>query len=245
MFSPLLNALWLAAAVMKAVLAVLLTTKKLYRRYPLFYAFAVYNVLLNACLLLANTNYRAYFYTFWAGRVLDVVLGFAVIYEIFVQLFARYDALRRITSVLFKWTAVALLLIGVLLASSPSADSNHLQGVLYVAERSVAVIQTGLLIFLFVFASTFGISWRHYIFGISVGFGILGSISLAALVVRTQIGGSATNIFNIVQMAAYMGAQAIWLIYLAAQEPESPRVTSVPSANLEAWNQALRQVLER
>ncbi|PYX94440.1 MAG: hypothetical protein DMG71_12445, partial [Acidobacteria bacterium] len=90
-----------------------------------------------------------------------------------------------------------------------------------------------------------GISWRHYIFGISAGFGVLGSVKLAVLAIRTQVGGSATNLFNIVQMAAYIAALLIWMTYLATREPESPRVTSVPSTNLEAWNQALRQVLER
>lgn len=230
---------------MKIVIAVLLTGKRLYRRYPMFYTFAVYNVVLNACLLLARTSHSAYFYTFCAGRLLDAVLSFAVIYEIFVQLFAPYDALRKITSVSIKWTAAVLLLIGVLLATSPSADTDRFLGILLVAERSVAVIQTGLFVFLFAFASSFGITWRHYVFGISVGFGIIGSVTLAALTMRTQVGGSGHNIFNIVQMVAYIAALAIWLSYLVAREPESPRVTSMPSTNLEAWNHALRQVLER
>ena len=70
-------------------------------------------------------------------------------------------------------------------------------------------------------------------------------LTLAALAIRTEIGGSANTIFNIVQMVAYIAALLIWMTYLATREPESPRVTSVPSTNLEAWNHALRQVLER
>jgi hypothetical protein len=245
MFSPFLNALWIAAAGLKMIIAVFLTATKFYRRYPLFYSYAVYNVVLNASLLIVKVSYPAYFYTFWAGRILDVVLGFAVIYEIFTHLFSRYDALRKLTSMLFKWTAAALLLVGVALSASPSADSSQLIGGILVAERSIAVIQTGLLVFLFIFASSFGISWRHYIFGISAGFGVLGSVKLAVLAIRTQVGGSATNLFNIVQMVAYIAALCIWMSYLATREPESPRLTSVPSTNLEAWNHALRQVLER
>jgi hypothetical protein len=245
MFSPLLNTLWVTAAVLKVTMAVLLTTKKFYRRFPIFYAYAVYSTALTTSLFAARISYPAYFYTFWVGRILDVVLEFAVIYEIFAKLFADYDALRRITSVLFKWTAAALLLVATLLATAPSADASRLISTILIAERSIAVIQTGLLVFLFIFASSFGISWRHYLFGISAGFGVLGTIKLADLSIRTQIGGSANNIFNVVQIAGYIVAAGIWLSYLVAREPESPRVTSMPSTNLEAWNHALRQVLER
>ena len=245
MFSPFLNALWIAAAAMKLVIAILLTAKKLYARFPIFYAFAVYNVVLNICLFVARNSYSAYFYCFWAGRVFDVVLSFAVIYEIFGHLLYRYDALRKLISVLFKWTAAVLLVVGIAMTASPSADSNRLIGTMLVAERSIGAIQTGLLVFLFIFASSFGISWRHYAFGISAGFGILGSVTLAGISVRTHVGGSASDFFNILQMLAYIAALFVWLSYLATREPELPRVRSLPNTNLEAWNRALREVLGR
>jgi len=245
MFSPSINALWFVAAILKLLMAVLLAWKKLYRPYPLFYAYVVYNVVLNAGLYLAKSSYSTYFYVYWAGEVLDVILCFAAIYEIFAHLLSRYDALRNLMSVLFKWTIAALVAVAIVLTTFGSADVFRLIGDLLVVERSIAVIQTGLLIFLLIFAHSFGMSWRYYAFGICAGFAVVGCTNLVTFSIRTHMGGNVARLFNVAQLTAYISAQVIWLAYLAAPEPAAPKITEVPNNNLNAWNQALRHVLQR
>jgi len=43
----------------------------------------------------------------------------------------------------------------------------------------VSVVQCGLILFLFVFAAHFRLSWRRPVFGITLGFGIAASVHLA------------------------------------------------------------------
>jgi hypothetical protein len=245
MFSPSINALWFVAAVLKLVIAALLSWKKLYRPYPFFYAYVLYNVILNAALYLAKTSYSTYFYVYWAGEVLDVVLCFGAIYEIFSHLLSRYDALHQLMSVLFKWTTAVLVFVGIILTALRSADLYHLIGALLVIERSIAAIQTGFVICLFIFASSLGISWKHYAFGICAGFAVVGCTKLVTLSIRTQMGGNVAKLFNVAQLIAYIAAQVIWLSYFASPEPAAPKITEVPNNNLDAWNQALRHVLQR
>ena len=245
MFSPSINALWFVAAVLKLLMAVLLGWKKLYRPYPLFYAYILYNVVLNAGLYLAKSSYPTYFYVYWTGELLDAVLCFAAIYEIFAHLLSRYDALRRLMSVLFNWTIAVLVAVAILLTAFGSADVSGLIGNFLLVERSIAVIQTGILIFLFVFAHSLGMRWRYYAFGICAGFAVVSSTNLVTLSIRTHMGSNVANLFNVAQLSAYIVAQVIWLSYLAAPEPAAPKITEVPNSNLDAWNQALRRVLQR
>jgi hypothetical protein len=245
MFSPLVSALWFVAATLKLVLMSLLLRRKLYRFYPIFFAYAVYNVALNIGLYFARASYSAYFYIYWAGEVLGVALCFGAIYEIFANLFSRYDALRTFVSVLFKWSAAVLVIGGIALTKVVSTDSYPLIGSLLVVQRSIAAVQTGLLILLFFSASSLGITWRHYAFGISAGFGALGCTNLVTLSIRTQIGNHIANLYTVAHLAAYIAAQVIWLSYFARFEPAVPVIDTAPKSNLDDWNQTLRQVLQR
>jgi len=195
---------------------------------------------------LPDSYYRLFFYVSWVGKAVEVALSFAVIYEIFSHVFHSYDALQRLGSLLFRWCLVVLLMLAVVTAASEAgSDASRLISAILLLQRSLSVVQCGLLFFLFLFASYFGVVWRHYVVGITLGFGIFGTMELATSTLRTHLGPGFDGVYNIVLPLAYNCSVLIWLTYLLKPQADQSKVQIVPRNELEEWNQELQQLLLR
>jgi hypothetical protein len=245
MMQSAVTVMWLISVGLKVLLAMVMWRKHLYRHHRLFFVYVAYHVALSLALLVVREWYAAYFYVFWAGEVLDIVLGFGIAYELFSELLAPYEGLQRLGSVVCKWASAVLIVIALIFVAAPASDQNHVMHTILVAERAVAIVQAGLLAFLFLFASSFGITWRHYIFGIATGFGLLAAVNLAAFAARAEWGPRMDNVFNLVQMAAYLSALSVWTLYMWRDEPAFKHSTVPNTHELEKWNEVLVRVLQR
>ena len=174
---------WIISVILQVVIVTTILRRRMYREFPLFLCytlsqiiFAVAGILIS---LLPDSYYRLFFYVSWVGKGAEVALSFAVIYEIFSHVFHSYDALQRLGSLLFRWCLVVLLMLAVVTAASEvGSDASRLISAILLLQRSLSVVQCGLLFFLFLFASYFGVVWRHYVVGITLGFGIFGTMRL-------------------------------------------------------------------
>jgi hypothetical protein len=191
----------------------------------------------------------AYRNAFTAGAVGETALGFCVIYEIFNYILTDYPAAGELGARLFRWATILLLLISVALAwYAPASGSGHAMAVFYVLQRTVSILQCGLLIFLFLFSRSLGLSWRSYAFGIALGFGIYASVTLGTAAIRSQIEATATNlstdILTLISTGKSLACILIWIAYLLAQERQ-PKVPTrpLPPHDLDSWNRALQRLL--
>ena len=100
------------------------------------------------------------------------------------------------------------------------------------------------MFFIFFFANYLRLTWRHYVFGIALGFGLIASIELSALALRSQFGMTVHTIFDFLRRGSYDAAVAIWLRYLLSPEPERPTIQVLPAQELAKWNQALLQLIK-
>jgi len=73
---------------------------------------------------------------------------------------------------------------------------------LVLLERSVRVMQCGLVFFLFLVSFYFGVAWQNYLFGIAMGFGVFASIELVAVAVRAQLGAVGDGVWSQVNSTA-------------------------------------------
>src|SRR5208282_4043464 len=129
-----------------------------------------------------------YYYAYALGSAISAGLRFGVIYEVFAHVFRDYPALSGLGRTLFRWAAIVLLLLALGLAwLAPAEGVGHLMVMVDVLNRSVSILQCGLLLFLFLFSGYFALSWRSYAFGISLGLGIYASMDLAVASIRSQI----------------------------------------------------------
>jgi hypothetical protein len=215
--------LWFAHPVLHAGVVGILLWRKLYRTFPIFFSYIAFQILVFAALFPLHKDrfYTIFYYMSWGTTAVSVILGFFVIHELFQDVFRPYHTLRDLGSVLFKWAALVMLLVaGVVAASTASATEEPLRTGIMTLQRSVRVVQCGLILFLLVFSRYLGTNWRQKSFGIALGFGGFASVELALV----AINAATDNVFNqvltdYVNMSAYNLTLLIWIGYMLAKSP--------------------------
>lgn len=247
--SPLWHYLWLGPHLIQLGLAGLMIRRRMHRDYPIFFAYTVFQAVKETVLFYLDhssvISVSVYWKCYGVGEAGDVVLRFAVIYEVFTNLFRPYPALNKMTRQILSWSAVLLLLIAVAVAwYEPGLGAGRLTYGYQLVDRTVSMVQSGLLVFLFLFASYFGISWRNYVFGIAFGMGVFSSVDLLTTAIRLQAGPFAGDyVLDFVLMVTYHVSVLIWLAYLLAPERERTPTKHLPDNNLEQWNAELERLL--
>src|SRR5215475_13858626 len=98
--SILYYALWIAHPLFEAGIAAAMLVHKLHRKFMFFFAYVVTEILTFAVIFPSNLyNYSAYFYLYWITNAINVVLGFAIIHEVFSDVFRPFHTLRDLGTV--------------------------------------------------------------------------------------------------------------------------------------------------
>lgn len=232
--------LWCSQPILQSVAAVGLWRRKLYKQFPVFFLFLLAQIANFAALFplwLAGSR-DVYFYLFWLGEAVNAFLGFKVIHEIFLDVFRPYHTLKDLGTLLFKWAGVVLLLVSVVVAFSKS-DNNPVMHTLTTLQRSVRIVQVGLIFFLLLFARFLGVSRRQVSFGISCGFGLLAGVELMLMALHS--GGFVTLAnLNLINMTVYVLAILVWVGYALSRQ--AVRVPAVNHLQTERWEQGLEDL---
>lgn len=238
---------WVAALVLQATLVSVLLAKKMWRKFPVFVAYSLASFAFDLALYGIYHSKLApqiYLGTYWLNEGAGLILGLAVVYEIFGHLFTPYPALRRLAKQSFQGAIALLAVLGCVVAYvQPLGEINHVQAVLFVVEQATRILEVGLLLSLFVFASAFGLHWRQYVFGISLGLGVFVAVELVAVTMRVQFGVTSTPIFNIVRSVSYNSSLLIWIGYILAPELAAAPSEMPKRAQLEQWNRAVTELI--
>lgn len=185
-------------------------------------------------------SYSAFFALYWVCDAMSVAFGFAVIHEVFVDVFRAFHTLRDLGSVLFRWAGLVMLLVaGVVSVSTNSSQVAPWMQAIITSQRCVRIIQVGMVLFLLFFARYLGVSRRQQSFGIALGFGSFAVIELVLICswVGNHLGGPWLNILN---MAAYNCSLMVWLGYVAIVRPV--RDGSLSLLQPQRWEQSLTDI---
>lgn len=244
LLNALFFALWILAPILQAAMAVVLRRKKLDREFPFFFKYLVFQTVINIVLFAVQTRYRVYFYAYSTFAAISTVLEFGIIYEIFSHLFRPYPYLRDFAKVIFRWAGTLLVLIAVLIAATAAqGQEERVFVVLMWTVRSVRLVQCGLVFFLLYFCSYLGITRRHYLFGVALGFGTLASAELAVVAVRMLTGNVGSTWFNVVLLAAADWAVVIWGIYFLSRPPVKHAAETPAIAAGQQWDRGVADLL--
>lgn len=231
--------LWYATPFLMTAVAVSMYRRKLHHEFPFFFNYVLFEVL-SFAVEFPLRNWVNYYYVYWTCSALCIIVTFAVLQEIFNDAFRPYEALRDLSVILFRWCALVVLLVAGMWAIT-SWRANQIDNItngIYLVDRSVRMMQCGLVFFMLLFSEYLGISRRNVLFGISVGFGFFAAINMlvmTALTHQTVIGKSNLSRIN---SAAYLTSALVWLAYTAL--PAKARVTVKQSgAASQKWNYAL------
>jgi hypothetical protein len=243
--------LWVAPHVLQGIVLFAMVRRRLHRSFPMFFLYTAFEILQFGVLFAISRSDLhfggGYVRVYSVGLALSTAIRFGVIHELFSHFFRRYPALDGAGRLLFHGATIALLLVAVGLAvSAPGRGANFLLDATYALDRTVSVLQCGLLISLFLFSRYFVLSWRSDAFGIALGLGIFASVELATSAIWLHLGAFGNPAINLLTMATYNCCVLIWVFYLMAPVRE-PRYASktLPEYDLEIWNQELRRLLQQ
>jgi hypothetical protein len=232
--------LWLSQPVMQAALALLIWKRKLLRTYSYFFTYLLAEALLFGPLFFTR-NQEYYYEIYWVTAAVGIGLGFRVILEVFMDALRPYHALRDFSAMLFRWAGAVVLLIAIAAAiSGPRTGYGLITSALLSMERSVRVMQVGLVLFLLMFSRYLGVSRRHPSFGVALGFAVFAVAELALLGFHAgELDLTTINFFN---MGAYNGALVIWLMYLFRNDRRPQAMENLLQS--QRWNMSLGELTQ-
>jgi hypothetical protein len=230
--------LWCAQPLLQSAVALVLWRRKLQKQFPVFftYVLAQIGIFVLTFPLRSADNYEWFFYAYWMGAALSALLSFRVIHEVFLDVFRPYHTLKDLGTVLFKWTGVVMLLVSVVVAFSNSGNSDPLIQAITTLQRSVRMVQCGLILFLLLFSRFLGVSKRQQSFGIALGFGLFASVELILIALNS---GGLLGIAHIslINTTMYDLAIVVWLTYALVRR--EARDAAPNHLQTQRWEQSL------
>jgi len=234
--------LWFAAPLLQTGVLICMFRRGLQREYPFFFNYTILEVISAPVLFVLNReSYTAYYYAYYFSLALSLIISFGVLQEIFKDAFRPYEALRDLSVILFRWSALVALLVGVMWAinASRKSDNGAVMDTILLADRAIRLMQCGLVFFLLLFSEYLGIARRSLLFGISLGFGLFASINMLVATGAAHRGIVPHAVLRQINSGAYLVAVMIWLGYSLAAEPAENRVAQRGLLRSGDWNSAL------
>lgn len=231
--------LWCITPVLMTVIAACMYHRRLYKEFPYFFNYVIFQVIAFLIEFPLHT-WVNYYYVYWTVQALSVVVSFAVLSEIFRDAFRPYEALRDLSVILFRWCALVVLLLAGMWAvtSWRGNQSDNITNAIYLVDRSVRMMQCGLVLFMLLFSEYLGISRRNVLFGIAVGFGFFAAVNMLVMTALSHQSYLSKASLSRISAGAYTASMLVWLAYSAF--PATVRSGAKQGAEAtQKWDQAL------
>jgi hypothetical protein len=250
--SLLWHYLWVAPNVLLLFLA-LLIWRRLRKTFPVFLIFAVViaseQLIVYAADVIPSVSGETFWRIFWAGLLVEALVKFALVGEIFGHVFGRYDSLALLGKKIIRGVGIALVLVATIAAAYAPIDNPSYSVISYahILDQTIYLVECGLLLFIFLFAAYFKLAWNDASFGIALGLGISACVHLATWAVMAN-GGLADkrHLLDFLNMATYHVCVVIWFYYLLIPRKVTAGIIAPPlEHSLEVWNRELERLLQQ
>lgn len=181
--------------------------------------------------------YRLYFFTYWPSFAIESILSLIVIYSIFKLAMAPLKGLATLGILVFRWAAAISLAVSIGMAIGP-----HLSGIKFMIaivtqlQQTSSILTLCLLLFVCFAIRPMGLTYRSRIFGVSLGLGIMATVSLidsAWLFPNKRL----FSLLNITSGIAACLTLFIWSAYFALPEPKRRIIVLPTTSPFLRWNQ--------
>jgi hypothetical protein len=252
--SLLWHYLWVAPDLLLLLLAALMWRREHHKQYPIFLIFAVATATgsfaVYAADVIPSVSGNTFWHIAWASLLVDALVKFALLGEIFSRVFGLYPSLAKLGKSFITGVGVVLVFLATLAAAgTPKDNINLIVSGAHLLEQTIYLIECGLILFLFVFAAYFKLAWSRSAFGITLGLGVSASVHLAtwALMANGKFPAQYRIFLDFLNMAAYHVSVLIWFYYLLIPGKNISRPEDPPPSghDLEIWNQELERLLHK
>lgn len=251
--SLLWHYLWVAPSVLLLILGLGLWRLGVHRQHPFFLAFITASALEQLTLyvldIVPSVEPLTWWRFFWAGLILEGILKFALLGEIFAHVFRPYLAIATLGKRAIG--AVGVLLIFASSMAAAYAPLDGLFGIVsgaHILEQTIYIIECGILASIFGFSAYFRIGMPRAERGIALGLSISACVHLAtwALAANNSLPNESRVVLDFINMATFHLCVLIWIYYLLVprKAPASTHSITLPDNNLALWNQELERLLQ-
>ena len=251
--SFLWNYLWVAPNVFLLILGLFVWKRRLSRQLPAFLGFvilsAVGDLAVFAADILPSVSAVNFWRVDWAYLLTESFLKFIFIGEVFSRLLSPYPSLSRLGRVVVAGFGAVLVIVATLTAAYSQGDSKvPLISGFHLLEQTVFIVELGLIVFIFLFAGYFRLSWDRLSFGLLLGFGTSACSHLAAwaIIANADPSASGRTLLDFMEMTAHHICVLIWFYYLLVPGKVAAKIPSpLPENNLDLWNRELERLLQQ
>jgi hypothetical protein len=251
--SLLWHYLWVAPSLCLFVLGLLALRRDYWRQIPAFVAFALVcapgQLSVYAADVIPSVSPVTFWRVDWANLCVETLLKFFVLGEVFSRLFNPYPSISKFGKRLVSAVGALFVFVAAAIAAMSQGDSTvRLISGAHLLELTVFIVQSGLILSIFLVAAYFHMPCDRFSFGILLGFGFASCIHLATWAAMTNLGpsGHQRTLLDFANMAAYHVAVVIWFYYLLVphQIPSRP-VVELPENHLSVWNRELERLIHQ
>jgi hypothetical protein len=245
--------LWLAPHLLQIALAILIWRRGLHRLFPVFFAYTIFEAIEEFTLygmdVLPSVRAETFWQAFWVGLIVEGLIKFALVGELFLHLLGPFPALAKLGSQLIRGTGAVLVLLATIAAAYAPIDNPQYSFIsrAHILQQTLYIVESGLILFLFLFAAHFELAWNNRTFGIALGLGILSCEHLGTWAVMAS--GALLDkrhLLDFLNMATYHVCVLIWFYYLLIPQKSVARsAVPPPEHNLAVWNQELERLLHQ
>jgi hypothetical protein len=245
--------LWLGPHVLQIALAIYLWRRGLHKAFPVFFTYLIFEAVeeftLYAMDLLPSVSVRTWWIAFSVSLVVEGLIRIGVIGELFFHLLRPRPALAKVGSSLLSCIGALLVLLAAA-AAAYVPIGNPLSAIgsrAYVLQQTLYLIECGLILFLFLFCSSFRLRWDRATFGIALGRGISSAVHLSTWGFLTN-GGLVESryLLDFLNMATYHLCVLIWFYYLLVPRKSVVKFeVPLPENHLDSWNRELERLLQQ
>jgi hypothetical protein len=181
--------------------------------------------------------YQIYFYVYWTSFALEAILSLLVIYSIFKLAMAPLKGLQTLGMLVFRWVAAISVAVAIGVAINP-----HLSGIDFMIAMVTQLQQTSsiltlcLLLFVCFAIRPMGLSYNSRIFGVSLGLGVLATVSLVNAAWLTH-SPSMYSTISLINAGAVALTLLMWSAYFAFPEPKRRIIVLPTTSPFLRWNQ--------
>jgi len=231
----------LTGLLLQVTVMALMVTRRLRSSFPVFFAYMGFYTLSVLCgLAVYLFAFKQYVYVYWSLSTLVMLLGFAVLYEVFINILKPYSAVIDLGKMLFMWAGLFLLLAAFLTAVVTSAPrANRVVMACDLLDRCVHLMQCGMLMLLVFFEKRLNLSWRSNAMCIAMGMGVSATIDLMVAYGQNRF-PQFTSRLDLVNGIAFVCVLASWTFALMSKQPARSTAAGSPTRLiLQRWNDAL------
>ncbi len=236
--------LWVTAPFLQGIVWLVLYRRGIASQLPFFCSYMAFQLASDLYLLaIGMISYTLYYYAYWAGIAITVLLTLALTDELFRLSFRNFTAIRDLGTRVFRWAALVVFFAEIISLDLRGKGLLDLTQKLLIADRAVRILLCSLAILLLLGASILQVPWRSILFGIALGFAFF--MSTRALLDSIFLNRFATRSFLVrANSLVYLSTCLLWLGYASYGNPVPQPVPISPDLAEDSSEPDPRTLLE-